>query len=384
MIRTEAWVIHPLDDDREAELQLETLELSDLQPDEILAAPIYGCWEGNMSHALRRKPVDICRLRMEATVVLGNAGVVRVLEVGSHVQDLREGDACALIPVGSSDAHGFLTRVFGYDARGSVGMLAKRTKLKREQLYRIPQPSRHSLAQWAAISIRYLTAYDNWKVAIACYRAQMSVADDPKPWVWGWGGGVSLAELQLAASFGCRVAMIASTDARLAQIAAAGIAPVDRRNFPDLCFDAARFASDPSYSLRYMRSEGVFLRAVREHTGEGRVGIFIDNVGAPVLRATLRALGRQGVVTSSGWDQGGTMVTSRIEACMNRHSFVHTHGVRHSVAVEACDYMAGSDWMPPCGQPTWHWHDIPDLARRFTSNALDTYFPIFEINPDLA
>lgn len=383
MIKTEAWVIHPRDDAEEATLALEELTLSPVQPDEVLVAPLYGCWEGNMSHALRRAPVDVCRLRMEQTVVLGNAGVVRVLELGRDVKDLEEGDACALIPVGSQDEHGFLTRVFGYDARGSVGMLAKRTKLKRAQLYRIPQPSRHGLAQWAAISIRYLTAYDNWKVAHACYRAQMTQADDPSPWVWGWGGGVALAELQLAARAGCKVAMVASTDARLRQIEQAGIVPVDRRKFENLSFDSARFETDLAYRQGYLRSEGVFLHTVREITGDRRVAIFIDNVGAPVIRATLRALARQGVVTTSGWDRGGTLTTSRIEACMSRHLFVHTHGVRQSVAVEACDFMSDSDWIPPADQPTWKWEQIPDLARRFTDGSLDTYFPIFEVNADL-
>jgi len=383
MIRTEAWVIRLRDDAAPAELTLEELELADAEADEVVVAPLYGCWEGNMSHALRRRPVDVCRLRLEPRVVLGNAGVVRVVAVGAAIRDLREGDACVLMPMGAADPHGFLTRVFGYDARGSVGMLAKRTKLKREQLFRIPQPSRHTLEQWAGVSIRYLTAYDNWKVTNACYRAQMTERDDPSPWAWGWGGGVSLAELSLAQRAGWNVAMVASTDARLAQIEAANIKPVDRRTFPDLSFEAARFESDADYRRRYMQSEATFLRCVRELSGERRVAVFIDNVGGPVHRATLRALGRQGVVTSSGWDQGGTLTSNRIEACMNRHIHVHTHGMRQSVGVEACEFIADSDWIPPPGQPVWAFADIPDLARRFTAGSLDTYFPLFEVNADL-
>lgn len=385
MIRTEAWVIHPRNEgEGAAALSLEELRLPDLAADEVLVAPVYGCWEGNMSHALRRHPVDVCKLRLEDTVVLGNAGVGRVLAMGSDVHDLEEGDACVLLPIGSTDSHGYITRVFGYDAAGTIGMLAKRTKLKRFQLYRIPHSCPHDLKQWAGTSVRYGTAWDNWKTAFGCYRTQMSERDDPEPWVWGWGGGVVLAELQLAARAGCRVAMIASSDVRLSQIEASGIRPIDRRAFPDLQFDAARFDNDQAFRERYLASERVFMRCVNQVTGGRKVAVFIDNIGGPVLRATMRALARQGVITTSGWDQGGQLSVNRIEACTSRQLFVHTHGIRAQEGPISCDYMASSDWIPPLPDRVWSWDAVPDLAARFTAGELHSYFPIFEVNADLA
>lgn len=384
MIRTEAWVIRRGEDSAPAELELEDLELSDLQPDELLVAPIYGCWEGNMSHALRRKPVDICRLRLEDRVVLGNSGVVRVIATGREVTDIQEGDACVLMPIGATDKHGFLTRVFGYDTPGSVGLLAKRTKTKRQQLFRIPPDCPHHLKQWAATSIRYATAWDNWKVAFGTYRLQMTEADDPEPWVWGWGGGVVLATLQLAARAGCKVAMIASSDARLAQIEACGIQPVDRRTFADLQYDAARLETDQAYRERYLTSERTFLRAVNRITDGRKVAVFIDNIGTPVYRATMRALARQGVITTTGWDRGALLSTNRIEVCMNRQQHVCTHGVRTHEAMAACAFMAASDWVPPMPTEIWSWSEIPRLAARFGNGEVETYFPLFEVNPELA
>lgn len=385
MIRTEAWVLHPgSNNGGPAALSLEPLLLEDIAADEVLVAPLYGCWEGNMSHALRRKPVDVCRLRLEESVVIGNAGVVRVVEVGSAVNDLAEGDACVLLPIGTPDAHGYITRVFGYDAPGTVGMLAKRTKLKRWQLYRIPADCRHDLTQWAATSVRYGTAWDNWRVALGCYRTQMSEQDSAGAWAWGWGGGVVLAELALAKLAGFRVAMIASNDTRLAQIKAAGIVPVDRRAFKDLSFDAARFETDQPYRERYLTSEKHFLRAVNQLTEGRKVSIFIDNIGSPVYRATVRALARQGVITTSGWDQGGTLTTQRIEACTNRHIHVFTHGMRAQECIAAGDYMATSAWIPPRPDKVWAWEEIPALAQAFAEGQIETYFPIFAVNPELA
>ena len=62
----------------------------------VLAEPIYGAWEANMTHCLERKPVDVCRIRREEEVVLGNAGVVRILKTGTAVTTCREGDICIL------------------------------------------------------------------------------------------------------------------------------------------------------------------------------------------------------------------------------------------------------------------------------------------------
>src|SRR6185503_18978816 len=99
MLETQAWVLHRGERQRggapvPAELVEESFPIPDLGPEEVLAEPIYGCWEGNMGHALQRVPVDICRLRREDKVVIGNAGVVRVLETGSAVTRLHPGDHC--------------------------------------------------------------------------------------------------------------------------------------------------------------------------------------------------------------------------------------------------------------------------------------------------
>ena len=82
MITTQAWVIHQAEKKNghpiPAELRHEIFSFPDIGSEEVLVEPIYGCWEGNMAHALTRSPVDICEQRREPRVVIGNAGVVRV------------------------------------------------------------------------------------------------------------------------------------------------------------------------------------------------------------------------------------------------------------------------------------------------------------------
>ena len=382
MITTEAWLLDrgPKQGTEPGELRRGSFSFPDITPHEILAEPLYGCWEANMTHALKRFPVDVCRLRCEEQVVLGNSGIVRVLETGGEVSTVEPGDICMLAPFGELDGYGYMMRVFGYDAPNTIGLLARKIKLQEKQVVPIPKDTRHDLRRWAGASVRYATARDNWGVAYGCFRLQVSEDEDPTPFVWSWGGGVGLGELILAKRQGCRVAMISSMDERLRLIEENGITPIDRREFPNLQFDAERFESDREYRRTYLDSERRFLVTVRSKTEGRRVSIFIDNIGGPVLRPTLKALARQGVLTTAGWDRGSQLTFDRITECTRRHIHVHTHGARYAGARATVTYAEETDWLPPVEEEVWDWDHIPELARSFAAGEITTYFPIFRVN----
>jgi len=383
MITTKAWVIHqgpPTREPEPAELVLEDFSFPDITEDELLVEPIYGCWEGNMTHTLRRTPIDACRLRGEAKVVVGNAGVVRVLKAGSAVESVREGSLGIVLAVGDCDPAGYPKTIFGYDAPGTIGLLAKRTKFHRKNFSAIPENTKYSLKQWAAFSLRYPTAWDNWRVAYGCWRLQMDMDGCPTPFVWGWGGGVALAEVSLARFFDCRTAMISSHDERLTLIGKMGITPIDRQPFMDLYFDQQKYETDFTYRKKYLRAEKTFLTTVEEHTEGAGVSVFVDNIGAPVHRATLKALGRQGVITSVGWKGGMDLSVTRATECINRHIHVYTHGSHYSP--DSIGFAEEKGWMPPVGEdaPVYGWDDIPRLARKHAEGNILTYFPLYQVN----
>lgn len=381
-IETEAWVLRRArpDESGPARLALETIELPDLADDRILVEPLYGCWEGNMTHAVLRDPIDVCAMRGEEEIVLGNAGTVRVLEVGRAVRDVRPGDVAILSAIGSHDEHGFMIQAYAYDTPGTVGVLARRIVLKRENLLHVLRDSAWSPRDWAAFALRFPTAWANWRLAFGAYRLQMTERMCAEPFVVGWGGGVALAELLLARQAGCRVAMIASRPERLARIRALGIEPIDRRQFPDLDFDEARYAADGDYRRAYRRSEETFLDALRTAGGGRDVAIFIDHVGAPVFRATVKALGRQGVLATAGWRRGMRTTLVRAIECINHHLYVHTHGARAEEGVEAIAHGEATGWMPPLERETCAWADIGDFAEACAHDRVASYFPMFAVN----
>jgi len=370
MYTTEAWVLYQGEgaNPGPGELKKELFTFSEISPQEVLVEPIYGCWEGNMSHSIQRNPVDICKQREEQKVVIGNSGVVQVLKTGSAVTTVKEGDFAIVFGNAVSDEYGYMVKALAYDAPNTMGVLAKRAKMHQQCLIPILKDSAYSLAEWAAFSLRYCTAWANWHVSLNCWRSQMFKADPADMHVWAWGGGVALAELDLAKRAGFNTAMIASTDKRLQLIETFGIQAIDRRQFLDL-------------RSRKSGAEDVFLDFVKEHTKGQGVAIFIDNIGTPVFQSTLKSLARQGVVTTSGWKHGMKLTILRAVEAINRHIHVHTHFANYSEGLEAVQKAEEIGWMAPVANDNiYKWDEIPQLAEAYEAGQIESYFPLFEVN----
>lgn len=380
-LTTEAWVIHRgAGAGGPAELTREALTLPAPGADDVVVEPLYGCWEANMSHAIERRPVDICAARNEPRVVLGNSGVVRAVAVGRDVDHVEPGRSYLFFGSGVADEFGYMRLAHAYDAPGTIGLLARRTVVPGRNLFAIPDGSSASPAQWAAFSLRYMTAWSNWKVALPCFRSQLSEDDLPDPHVWGWGGGSTLAELELARRQGCRATMVSGSDANLARIAASGVDVVDRRAFPHLDHDPDRYAADAAYRSSYREAERRFLALVHERT-EGRgVQIFVDYIGQPTLRVTQKALGRMGVVTTAGWKHGMDTPSNRAMESIARHIHVHTHYARFSEVAPAMEYAEETGWMPVVeAGDVYAYDDLPELVADYAAGRTG-YFPIYRVN----
>lgn len=382
-LKTDAWVVHRGEgkDPGKAELKLEKFEIPDLGPEHVYARPLYGCWEGNMGHILDRKPVDVAAQRDEDRVVMGNAGVVEIIEVGDDVTTVKKGDIAVLFCNGGWDEFGYPEWIFGYDAKDTIGMLAKTTRLHQKQVIRIPDkaPTDARLAQWAGFSLRYPTAWSNWRLAYGTYRLMLDDNEYPTPTVWGWGGGVTLAQLDLAHRAGCETVQISSSGARRALAENLGIGVVDRSEFKDLYFDQRRYRKDEEYTAKYLAAEKTFTDIVKERTGGAGVNIFIDYIGGPVSRATILATSRQSVVTTAGWKAGMRVSNIRAIECINRRQHIHTHYARYSEGIQSVNYAANNDWLPEVDPKIYNYEDVPTLAEDYDKGDF-VYYPIFKVN----
>jgi NADPH:quinone reductase-like Zn-dependent oxidoreductase len=379
----DAWFLYagqPGDGGSPSTLIRSNFELPPLGPKDVLAEPLFGCWEGNMTHAVLRKPIDICRHRGEERVVIGNAGVVRVLEVGSEVTTVEPGQRAMTAGASVLDQWGYPEKIMGYDAPGTMGCLSTRMQLQEHELVAIPESTQYSLAQWAAFAVRFVTAWSNWELAYGTFRLLVPQDELPEPHVWGWGGGTTLAELSLAARFGCRTVMLTGNDHHLRTIESHGVTALDRRTFDLPAFDEARFASDGNYRRQYNASENAFLREVKARTGGEMVHIFVDYIGSPVLRATLKALAREGVITTAGWKEGMATHFLRSSECIARHQHIHTHYARRKQVQCAMKYGEHNGWMPILDEPIVSFDQVPELCARCLAGSAG-YFPVFSVNP---
>jgi NADPH:quinone reductase-like Zn-dependent oxidoreductase len=381
-VKTDAWVLHAGEKGappKRTQLVRETFEFQDPGPEVARVTPLFGCMEGNMGHAVERKPVDICLQRGEPKVVIGNAGVVRVEKVGAKVTTCKAGDTAILFCNGEPDEYGYPRKIFAYDAAGTIGMLAKTTKLHQKAIIPIPKNSKHTLEQWAAFSLRYVTAWSNWELAYGTLRLLLTQAELPHPQVWAWGGGVSLGTLVLAKHNGCDTTQMASTDEHLATIESQGIRAVDRREFKDLYYDKKCFKVDQEYTDKYVAAENTFMAKVNEITGSKGVNIFVDYVGAPVLRATLKALAREGVITTAGWKEGMMIELVRATECIARHQHINTHYARYEQGLAAVEFGEKNDWMPPVDKRVYGYDEVPQMFEDYKADKLG-WFPVYRVN----
>ena len=261
----------------------------------------------------------------------------------------------------------------------TIGMLAKQTKLNQLQIIPIPAKSKYMLEQWAAFSLRYCTAWSNWELAYGTLRLLLTKKDLPRPQVFAWGGGVSLGTLVLAKHYDCDVTQMASTDEHLETIRHQGVRAVDRRTFRDLNYDKKKFKADEEYTKKYLASEDKFLSVVGEITGGKGVNIFVDYVGAPVLRATLKALAREGVITTAGWKEGMMIELVRATECIARHQHINTHYARYDQGVAAVKFGEEKGWMPPVDPKVYGYDEVPQMFEDYHHNKLG-WFPVYRVN----
>jgi NADPH:quinone reductase-like Zn-dependent oxidoreductase len=245
----------------------------------------------------------------------------------------------------------------------------------------LPADTRHGAARWAAFSNRHSTAWSNWRIAYGTLRLLVGEEELPRLNVWGWGGGTAFAEVQLATMLGHEGVVLTSRPERHAYARRGGVASLDRGPFANLAFDSARYAADAEYRSVYVAAENAFLDAVRERTAGEGVHVFVEPIGTPVFRATLKALAREGVLTTFGWSEGMAMWYLRAQECIRRHQLVHTHFASRQEVLDAMAFAEEHSWLPEIDERIWSFDEVPELAASYAAERLGM-FPVCRINPE--
>ena len=109
------------------------------------------------------------------------------------------------------------------------------------------------------------------------------------------------------------------------------------------------------------------------------MNIFIDYVGVPVLRSTLKVLAREGVLTTAGWKEGMMIELVRASECIARHQHVNTHYARYQEGLDAVAFAEKNGWLPPLESKVYEYDQIPELFEDYAKDNVG-WFPIFRVN----
>jgi hypothetical protein len=88
------------------------------------------------------------------------------------------------------------------------------------------------------------------------------------------------------------------------------------------------------------------------------------------------------VLTTVGWKQGMKTHDLRAIECIQRHLHVNTHVWRYGDSRLIRDYQEDTGWLPVIDPDAiYDFDEIPQLADDYAAGKIDSYFPIFRVNP---
>lgn len=111
------------------------------------------------------------------------------------------------------------------------------------------------------------------------------------------------------------------------------------------------------------------------------VQVFVEMIGEPVYRATLKALSRQGVITTAGWKLGMRVQLLRAQECIQRHQHLYTHFARRQQMEAAVAFAESSGWMPQVDERIYGFDEIPELTRDYREGRTGL-FPCYRVSGD--
>ena len=365
MISTEAWQIEKQGSERI--FQKREVTFSAPVAGESWVEPLAVGWEGNVSHAIDGKPLDVNVSRQEDSITLGNNGVVRLRQTNDPRIEAQAADCDGVFLVqplfhpGAADKNGYLTSVFGYDMRGSSGLLARDCVLPNATL--IPLPVGEDGAKfWASYTIRYMTAWSLYQRALKVHGVLNATAR--KLTFGGWGGGTTLALLQLAALEGHEAVMFCSSRAKCEEAEQHGITPVNVEEIRN------EHAADERAAIRFLRD------TLREKFDRSfTFDVFSDFVGNPTINLTMDLLRQGGILATAGWKQGPMVKVNRALSCIKQHVHVYCHHANASEIADCVTYGLDRGWHAK-STADFGFDDCARVHEQFNQGVISSYFPV--------
>jgi crotonyl-CoA carboxylase/reductase len=272
-----AWVIRPeREGDPEKSMQLETVALPEVGPNDALVLVMAAGVNFNGVWAARGKPVSVFKMHNEPFHIAGSDASGIVWKVGEQVRRWKAGDevvihcnqSCGqcpecngLDPMACSEQ-----KIWGYET--SWGSFAQFAKVQSQQL--LKKPKHLDWLQAASYGLTYFTAY-----RMLVHRAEVTAGDNVL--VWGAAGGLGVFAVQICKMLGANPIAIVGGKDKVELVKSLGAsAIIDRNEFPDLMYMPPE---TPERLKARTEATKKFGKRVRELTGGKDVDVVFEHVG---------------------------------------------------------------------------------------------------------
>ncbi|HEU4427781.1 MAG TPA: zinc-binding dehydrogenase [Myxococcota bacterium] len=346
-------------------LALDSVELRPLGASDVHVRILAVSAEHNIDHASTADTGNPAETR-GGKIYPGNSATAEVLAVGANVTRFAPGDVVITHCNGGPDPYGFPTRIWAYDADGSIGWYAKEAVVGEWQLIKAPLDCGLSLWEIAALPLRAPTAYHLWRRALGIYRLKVPYERRALVNVLGFGGGVSELFLQLAHAEGHRTFFCSGSPERRAALEKQGITGIDQKQFN-------RFKGKDDVKA--------FTAHCRKLTGGEQMHLVCDMLRGPVFAAGLAVSARQGVNVSAGWQLSQVVEYNSTLMSVKQVTIDHTH----YETVEGCaaaTALYGRVFKPTVHKEIYAWKDLPRAHQEMHENT-QTGIPIVRVADEL-
>ncbi len=346
-------------------LRLDTLELRPVGALDVHVRILAVSAEHNIDHASTADTGNPAETR-GGKIYPGNSATAEVLAVGAGVTKFEPGDVVITHCNGGPDAYGFPTRIWAYDADGSIGWYAKEAVVGEWQL--IPAPLACGLSFWeiAALPLRAPTAYHLWRRALGIFRLKVPYERRALVNVLGFGGGVSELFLQLAKSEGHSAFFCSGSPERRAALEKLGITGIDQKQFN-------RFKGKDDVKA--------FTAHCRKLTGGEQIHLVCDMLRGPVFAAGLAVAAREGVNVSAGWQLSQVVEYNSTLMSVKQVTIDHTH-YETIDGCAAATALYGRVFKPTVHREIYAWNDLPRAHQEMHENT-QTGIPIVRVADEL-
>ena len=352
----------------EQALQLETIPVPEIDPDEVLLLVMAAGVNYNGVWACLGQPVSVFKGHKADYAVIGSDCAGIVWKVGSRVKRFQVGDEvvvhCNQDDGDDEECNGGdpmfspSQRIWGYETPD--GSFAQFCKVQSRQL--MPRPRHLTWEESACYTLTLATAYR----MLFGHRPHI-LRPGHNVLVWGASGGLGSMAIQLISTAGANAIGVISDESKLDYVLSLGAkGVVNRKDFD--CWGQLPPVTDTEAYGDYMKRVREFGKAIWNITGKGTdVDVVFEHPGEATFPVSCFVVKRGGMVVFCAGTTGFNLTFDARFVWMRQKRIQGSH-FAHLLQASQANQLMIERRIDPCMSEVFSWDDIPRAHELMRQN----------------